>query len=354
MAGSQDKTEKPTDKRAREAREKGQIAKSKDLSAVLLLLASGWTIYWSASFIRAEFGRMVLSTWGNGFQLIHETWPIQSLLPGLVVQLLTMIGPVLLVGVLTSVLANVIQDKGLLFASKALQPKFSKLNPFQGLKQLFSTRSAVEALKSMLKFVIVGFVVYSVLRDESHSYIPLVQQDVLQIINVFGSLSMKMLMKVFAIMFVMSLADFGYQKWQHQKDMMMSKEEVKEEHKQAEGNPFIKSRIRSIQKSLARQRMMSKVSDATVVITNPTHYAVVLKYEKGMSAPLVVAKGVDHLARKIIQEARKHRVPVVRNPPLARALYSQVKLEGTIPLALYKAVAKVLAYIYQQKQTKQH
>jgi flagellar biosynthetic protein FlhB len=155
---------------------------------------------------------------------------------------------------------------------------------------------------------------------------------------------------VAAVMLFVSLADYGYQKWQHRKDLMMTKQEIKEEYKESEGNPQIKSRIRSIQKSLARQRMLSQVHKATMVITNPTHYAVAMTYSPEMDAPTVVAKGVDFLARRIIKIARRQGIPVIQNPPLARALYKQVRLDETIPATLYRAVAKVLAYVFQQKR----
>jgi len=155
---------------------------------------------------------------------------------------------------------------------------------------------------------------------------------------------------VAGIMLFLGFLDFLYQKWQTKKDLMMTRQETKEEHKQSEGNPQIKSKIRTLQRSLARQRMLSRVPKASVIITNPTHFAVALHYETGMEAPTVVAKGVDFLAQKIIAIGRKHGVSIVPNPPLARALYKQVNLEETIPVELYKAVAKILAYIYQQKQ----
>ncbi len=352
MSGSQEKTEKPTSKKEEDSRKKGQIAKSKDLSAVFLLLFGGVAVYFSTFLIFDGYRDMVIRLWGNGFNLEHESTFTQSTLRDLALSLFIMIAPVLIAVTGISVLINLLQNKGFMFTFEAIEPKFSKLNPLKGLKQLFSVRSLVEVVKSILKLAVVGAVVYVVLRSEQDVFLPLVRQETAQILGVIGRLSLKMLLMVCAIMIVVSLADYAFQKWQHQRDLKMSKHEVKEEHKQVEGDPFVKGRIRSIQRALAKQRMMSKVPDATVVITNPTHYAVALKYEVGMSAPQVVAKGVDAVAQRIIKIARKNRVSVVSNPPLARSLHKQVKVEGTIPLELYKAVAKIIAHIYQQKRMK--
>jgi len=178
----------------------------------------------------------------------------------------------------------------------------------------------------------------------------LTDRELVGILEALGHLTYRILIRVSGIMLVLSLLDYYYQRWQYTRDLKMTKQEVKEEGKQAEGNPQVKSRIRSLQFSMARKRMMANVPKASVVITNPTHFAIALMYSTGMEAPQVIAKGANHLARKIIEIARKSGVPIVQNPPLARALYKQVNLDDTIPLTLYKAVAKVLAYIYQQKK----
>jgi len=245
---------------------------------------------------------------------------------------------------------NLMQTKGFNLSFQAIQPKFSKLNPLQGFKRLLSLRSLIELGKSCVKISIIGYAIYSVLSSDRDLFMPLIGKEVVEIAQVFSHLTSKIVIRVAAIMLAVSLLDYYYQSWQHEKDLKMTKQEVKEEHKQTEGNPQIKGRIRAIQKSLARQRMMASVPKANVVITNPTHFAVALLYGPQMDAPKVLAKGADFLAQKIIELARKHKIPVVQNPPLARALYSQVKVEETIPVTLFKAVAKVLAFIYQQKK----
>jgi flagellar biosynthetic protein FlhB len=227
---------------------------------------------------------------------------------------------------------------------------FENLNPLSGFRRMFSLRSLTEFIKSVFKMAIVSYAVYSVLWPERVALSELAGREVADFLNLTGTLALKLLFRVAGIMLCLSFADFLYQRWQTRKDLMMTRQEIKEEHRQSEGNPQIKSKIRTVQRSLARQRMLSRIPKASVIITNPTHFAVVLQYETGMQAPIVVGKGVDFLAQKIIATGRKHGVSIVRNPPLARALYKQVKLDETIPIELYRAVAKILAFIYQQKQ----
>ena len=260
------------------------------------------------------------------------------------------IAPTVLAVTVAAVGLNLIQLKGFFFSFEAMRISLSNVNPLQGFKRFVSVRSLAELVKSLLKLAIVGYAVYTVIHAERHLLLSLVDQEVPAIISVAGNLSFKLVLRVAAVMLFVSLADYGYQKWQHRKDLMMTKQEIKEEYKESEGNPQIKSRIRSIQKSLARQRMLSQVHKATMVITNPTHYAVAMTYSPEMDAPTVVAKGVDFLARRIIKIARRQGIPVIQNPPLARALYKQVRLDETIPATLYRAVAKVLAYVFQQKR----
>jgi flagellar biosynthetic protein FlhB len=249
------------------------------------------------------------------------------------------------------VILNLAQMKGFIMSFEAMRMSFDNLNPLTGLKRMFSVRSLTELVKSIFKLLIISYAVYSVLWPERAALSELAGLEVYDFMCLTGTLALKLLFRVAGIMLALSVIDFLYQKWQTRKDLMMTRHEIKEESKQSEGNPQIKSRIRSIQRSLARQRMLSRIPKASVIITNPTHFAVVLRYEPGMEAPTLVAKGVDFLARKIIETGRKHGVAIVRNPPLARALYKQVKLDATIPVELYRAVAKVLAYIYQQKRS---
>ena len=348
---SQERTELPTGKRVNEAREKGQIAKSRDLTSVSVLIAGGVAIYLSRNLMLANFRLIFETAWSKDSFSVPGHFAASGLFTKILSSVFIMIAPVLITIVTTSVILNLVQVKGFIVSFKALRMSFGNLNPFSGLRRMFSLRSLTELVKSIFKMAIVSYAAYSVLWPERVVITGLAGREVADFLSLTGMLALKLLFRVAGIMFALSLLDFLYQKWQTRKDLMMTRQEVKEEHKQSDGNPQIKSKIRAIQRSLARQRMLSRIPKASVIITNPTHFAVALHYEPGMDAPTVVAKGVDFLARKIIETGRKCGVSIVPNPPLARALYKQVKLEETIPVELYRAVAKILAYIHQQKQS---
>ncbi|MEJ5363762.1 MAG: flagellar biosynthesis protein FlhB [Desulfosoma sp.] len=351
MAGAQERTEKPTGKRLAEARRKGNVPKSQELTS-LAVLCAGWL---AASFqikkFPEQFRALLDQLWPHGFALPESGLSGKALAVSVFQAFFLMAAPGILAALATAVAVNLVQLKGFLFAPKALEPKFSKLNPLNGLKRFAQVRFFAETAKSFLKILIIGCVLYSVFQSERESLATLVHHDLFGIGRETGRIVFRFVWKAGAFILVLAILDFAYQRWQYIKDLMMTKQEVKEEHKQSEGNPQIKSRIRSIQRTLARQRMMSKVPRATVVVTNPTHYAVALFYKEGLQAPKVVAKGMNLIAQNIIRIAREHRVPVVQNPPLARALYHQVKLDQVIPETLYRAVAKVLAYVYQQRRS---
>ncbi len=349
---SQDKSEQPTGKRLTEARNKGQIPKSRDLTSVCVLVTGGMAIYLSRNLIFSHFQALIEYLWSSHSFTHPGFFASSAFFIHIMLSLLSMVAPVVVAIVFTSVIVNFIQLKGFLFSLEALKVSFGNLNPLGGFKRMFSLRSLVELVKSILKSAIVFYAVYSVLWPERSALAQLTWGDTSGFLSFTGTLALKLLFRAAGFMLVVSFLDFFYQKWQNRKDLMMTKQEVKEESKQSEGNPQIKSKIRSLQRAIARQRMLGKVPKASVIITNPTHFAVALRYEPGMQAPVLVAKGVDFLARKIIAAGRRHGVSIVQNPPLARALYKQVKLDETIPVELYRAVAKILAYIYQQKQRK--
>ncbi|MBP8646576.1 MAG: flagellar biosynthesis protein FlhB [Syntrophobacteraceae bacterium] len=350
MAGSQEKTEKPSGKKLGEARSKGRVPKSVELNQLAVLGIGGVVLLFSAPAILDRFQQMVQGLWSVGFRPSWNDPLDAALFTQAATSFFVMIAPVVGTCFLVAVLINLLQLKGLILAFSAIKPNLSKLNPLAGFQRFVSLRSFLELAKSCIKLFIIGYLIYGALSSEYERLATVIYQEVGEILAVFGSLAWKIFVRVCGVMLVLSVLDFGYQRWQYMRDLRMTKQEVKEESKQSEGNPQIKGRIRSIQRNLARQRMMSAVPKASVVITNPTHYAVALLYESEMEAPRVVAKGLDHLARQIIKIARHHGVPVVQNPPLARALYQQVKLEATIPVNLYKAVARVLAYIYQRRK----
>ena len=347
---SQEKSEPPSGKKLHRAREQGQIPKSRDLTAVCVLITGGVAVYLSRNLMFANFQQIFISAWSEESFSVPGHFANSGLFTHTMALIIVMVAPVALSIVATAVMLNLTQMKGFILSFQAMRISLGNVNPFSGLQRMFSLRSVIEVVKSILKMATVAYAVYSTVWPERIALSGLAGREVSDFLSVTGMLALKLLFRVAGIMLALSLIDFLYQKWQTRKDLRMTKQEVKEELKQVEGNFETRRRIRTIQRTLFRQRMLSKIPKANVIITNPTHYAVALHYETGMEAPTVVAKGVDFLAQKIIAIGRKHGVSIVPNPPLARALYKQVNLEETIPVELYRAVAKILAYIYQQKQ----
>jgi flagellar biosynthesis protein FlhB len=267
-----------------------------------------------------------------------------------VFELAIIVMPLLLLFLVIGLASNIMQI-GFLFSSEAITPKFSKLNPITGFKNKFmSMRSLEQLVKTLVIMAIIIWVSYRAIMRELPVYPPLIGSDVGVIVLTFFHSSLRFLWDVLWIFIIIAAADFGFQKWQHSQDLMMTKQEVKDEYKQSDGNPLIKSRIRSIQIHMARRRMMRDVPKADVVITNPTHYAIALQYDRGkMIAPTVIAKGAGLVAAKIKEVARKASVPIIENKPLAQALHKSVDIGETIPETLYKAVAEILAYVYRLK-----
>ncbi|MCR5153519.1 MAG: EscU/YscU/HrcU family type III secretion system export apparatus switch protein, partial [Lachnospiraceae bacterium] len=237
---------------------------------------------------------------------------------------------------------------------KPLQPKLSKLNPLKGFKKIISKDKIFELIKAAFKILIIFYVAYSTLKGEVDKLKILYNLTLMQSIKLITDIVINMGLKISFFYFILGLADFIYQKMKFKKDMRMTKQEVKDEYKNTEGNPQIKGRIKSKMREVSMRRMMQKLPEADVVITNPTHFACALKYDKEKSkAPVLIAKGADHLAQKIKDVAKEHNIPIVENKPLARMLYSNVDIDSEIPSELYKMTAEVLAYVYQLKGEKQ-
>jgi flagellar biosynthesis protein FlhB len=350
MATTGDKSERPTGKRLRDSRKRGKVARSRELGVAVTCLGGSLAIYFSTGVVFSHMQLLLHELWGHGFRAAMDGNLTQTLFLQVAEHFFLMIAPVALVILTLGLATDIIQIGGFLIAWEALTPKFSNLNPLNGLKNLVSPRALVELVKSLLKLLVIVYIVFLIVREEQDRFLPLIETSVMDTVMFMGSLALKIAVRSSLAMLVLSALDYAYQRWQYTRDLMMTKQEVKEEHKQSEGNPQIKARIRSLQRSMARRRMMAKVPKATVVITNPTHYAVALQYHKGLEAPKVVAKGQNLIAQRIKQLARKNHVPVVSNPPLARALYQQVDLDKEIPITLYRAVAKVLAFVFQQRE----
>jgi len=259
--------------------------------------------------------------------------------------LVPIVVPILGVGML----ANLVQI-GFLFTPQPLTPKLDRLNPVTGFKRLFSRRSLVELVKGILKLIIVGYVAYLTIRGEYKDIFPLIDQDIGQIAAFVGGVTFRTGIRTALALLVLALFDYAFQRWEYERELRMTKREVKDELKQAEGDPQVRSRIRSIQLRIARQRMMKAVPEADVVITNPVSLAVALRYSpEAMSAPTVVAKGARLMAEKIREVAERHGVPIVVNPPLAQGLYRSVEVGMEIPYEFYQVVAEILAYVYRLK-----
>ena len=345
----QDRTEEPTPKRRAEARKKGQIARSRDLSASLVLIASlGVLTFWSSS-MGTKSAALVRSS-------------LEGLRPGLVTpaQVSTLflksglavgqlLAPIWLCLILTAILANCLQG-GWIFSTERLAPDLSRLQFFGGLKRLFSGTSLVELAKSLAKVSFIGLIMYYFFESRVGNLLLLVHQDTSQLLSLLKSTSFQISARVVFLLLFLGILDYFYQRYTFEKNLRMTKQEVKDEMRQVEGDPRVKARLRSLMQQLSSQRMMAAVPQADVVVTNPTRLAIALKYDSTtMIAPQVVAKGRGFVALKIIALAQENGVPRVENRALARSLFRQVEVGGTIPTSLYRAAAEVLAYIYSLK-----
>lgn len=350
MAGeqSQDKTEQPTGKKLADARQKGNVAQSREIPSVLILSGSIGVLFFAGSWM---FGRLT-----NMMRIIYQRAGTLNMAPDTMHSLfweiffdgVVVLIPLMLVVMTAGVVGNVAQF-GFLITGEKLTPNLAKLNPITGLKKLVSLRSLVELAKSIIKLVIISGIAFLVINRYLDQIPGLMQLSVGDILGFIGQVSFQMCLYTCMVLLLMAVLDFAYTKWQHQQDLKMTKQEVKDEYKQREGDPSVKARIRSVQREMARQRMMEAVPEATVVITNPTHLAIALKYEEGMQAPTVVAKGAGFVAQKIKSIAIENDIPLVENKPLARTMFKSAEIGDFIPADLYRAVAEILAYVYRLK-----
>lgn len=346
---SEDKTEEATPRKKSEARKKGQIAKSKEVGLALTLLASTIIIATLGEFTATSLKDTMVGFLSHylNLELNYNTLSNITLitLGRLAQTILPVAVPIMVVGVF----ANFLQS-GFIFTKEPLKPDFKKLNPINGFKRMFSLRSIVELLKDIAIITVVGFVGYKYVKDNFINILNLGTLRPWAMIQTMMDLSVGIFFRITLIMIFISVADYMYQKYQYNKDLKMTKQEVKEEYKQDEGDPQIKSKIKQKQREMAMRRMMQEVPKATVVVTNPTHIAVALKYEKGDNAPLVVAKGADNVAIRIKDIAKENEVPIMENKPLARLIFNEVEINEEIPMEMYEAVAEILALVYKIKK----
>lgn len=346
-----EKTEDPTAKRQSEAREKGQVAKSTELNSVFIVLAAFQTLKIAGVYMYDELYRYMqymFSHLNTGDFTIEF---LQELCADFMLVFLKVSLPVLMVVLVISLIISYLQV-GFLFNMDAILPSPDKitLNPAKMFEKMFSKRTLVELVKSFFKATVFTYLLYHFILQEIDGISKLVGVELIDSLRFTATLIIDLIYKIVAVMLILGVLDYIFQSWDHKESLKMSKQEVKEENKQMEGNPEIKSKIKERQRALAMRRMMQEVPKASVVVTNPTHYAVALRYEKNMAAPVVVAKGQDLIAQRIKEIAAEHKVVIVENKPVARALYSSVDIGQIVPPELYQAVAEVLAYVYKLKR----
>jgi len=347
---NQEKTERATPKRRRDARKKGQVALSKEISSAFVLLVALVVFYFSGSWMFSKVILLMREAFQNIETLNLTSSSFQPFLINIINQFILIISPLVCAIMVMGIISNVVQT-GFLFSTEAITFKLSKINPVKGLKRLYSLRSLVELVKSLTKISLVGGIAFFVLKSRFDNVLGLIQLDVLRILTFIASEASIVGFYTFGFLVVLAIFDYAFQRWHHEKDLRMTKQEVKEEMKHTEGDPKIKARIRSIQQEMSRNRMMAMVPDATVVITNPTHLSIALKYDtEDMLAPKVIAKGAGIIAEKIKEVATQNNIPIVEEKNLARILYKTVEINSYIPIELYQAVAEIIAYVYKLGQ----
>lgn len=351
FAGGGEKTEKATPKRKQEARKKGQVLHSREITSALLLLIvflsvkllGSYMYNEMAAFLRLFTGEQALSFDSDS---VNE---ILRLFSQVLLQLLKIVGPLFGIALVVGVVASYVQV-GALFTIEPLRPKFSNLNPINGIKRIFSLRGLAELIKSLLKIIVVGVVAWNSLRGEEINIVKLMDQDLAVAGSYIFTTAIDIAVKICVIMVIIGILDYGFQWWQYEKDLRMSKQEIKEEYREMEGSPEIRQRIRQKQREISMRRMLTEVPKADVVITNPTHLAIAVRYDpKKAPAPVVVAKGQDYLAQRIKEVAKASNVEIVENKPLAQALFKAADIGQQVPPDLYQAVAEILAFVYQLK-----
>ncbi len=345
----EERSEEATQTRRDEFRRKGQVAYTRELSTALVLLVVALSIYGLSGYFIRELFELFETSFGSGLvaSVREGDMMAASMLAGR--KLMNLLVPSMGVALLVTVGSSIAQF-GLLQVEDALTPNFERIDPLQGMKKLLGLKNVVEAIKSLLKILLIGGIAYLVLKAEFTRIPMLSQAGVSDVAAYMGRLSVKLFGFVGFAILCLALADYMFQRWNLEKQMMMTKQEVREENKSREGDPMIKARIRKIQRDVANRRMMSKVPTADVVITNPTHIAIALKYDANLPAPQVIAKGADAIAERIKAIAAENKIPVVENKPLARTIFKTIKIGQVIPRELYVAVAEVLSYVYKLKR----
>ena len=352
LFADEEKTEKATPKKRREAREKGQVLKSQEITSVLLLIATfvGLKIFGSYMYNNIiKFTNHSLTEYNN-IQDFFTIKGINLMFTELIIITAQIVAPIAAIALLVGLISNYMQV-GFLFTTKNLGIKLNRINPIEGFKKIFSPKSLIEFFKSILKIFAVSYVIFSYILSEIKNINKLFDMELTAVIVYLGNTTFGIVLRAAGVLAFIAVIDYIYQWWDFEKNLKMSKKEVKEEYKQVEGDPHIKSKIKEKQRQMAMTRMMQDVPKADVIITNPTHYAVALKYDKEKcDAPFLLAKGMNTVAENIKKVALESDIPMVENKPLAQGLYKNVEIGDIIPEELYQAVAEVLAYVYGLKE----
>jgi flagellar biosynthetic protein FlhB len=343
------KTEEPTQKRIDDSRKKGQVAKSQEVNHWFMILGGAIFLMTFVPMLMTDLNEMLVKFIERPHDLPIGDAGYNLLLKDTAWGMIGALTPVMLLLIATALAAGLVQN-GFLFAPESIKPKLEKISLKAGFKRMFSVKSIVEFLKGVAKLTIVTVVGVAVLWPEFAGFERLIGMEILASLDVLHLLVIRLVIGVLAIVSLIAGMDFLFQRVQHTKQMRMSLQDIKDEMKQSEGDPLIRARLRQIRRERAQNRMMQAVPEASVIIANPTHFAVALKYEQGaMNAPIVLAKGIDHLALKIREIAEENNIPIVRNPPLARALHATAEIGDEIPGEHFQAVAEVIGYIMRLK-----
>ena len=345
-SSSEEKTEEPTSRRLSKAREEGQVARSTELPAAAVTIAALGFLFLTGGVLVSKLAEAFASGFNFDRKLVHSPNLLPAIFAHEILESFILIAPLLLLTAAVAIAASGATG-GYLFSLKAVSPKASKLNPLNGIKRMFGTKALVELAKALLKFFLVAGMVTWVLSDNITTLDSLGKMAFEPGMKVAGDMLSKSALIMACSLIIIALIDVPFQKWQHMKQMRMTKQEVKDEMKDMEGRPEVKAQIRRRQREMSNSRMIDRVKDADVVITNPEHFAVALSYDpNGDSAPILLAKGADAVAARIREQAEKHGIEIFQAPPLARALYFTTDLERPVPEDLYYAVAQVIAYIF--------
>jgi len=345
----EEKTEQPTPRTRQRARERGQVAKSRELTGTIVLLVGFLTLFVIIKWWGVISAGLFYDTLGNLSKVSVTAEGMKDLSLYSIRMIFAYMWPIFLATAAAAILLNLAQTRGIM-SLEPIRPKLSNINPIQGVRRMFSTRGFVELLKAVLKVVLVGVVAYIYIRSNLTSIVQAQTLEPTAYLPFFGNHALRLGLWIIAMLILLAILDYLYQYYQFEKDMMLTRTEAKEEYKQMEGDPLVRSRIRQRQRQIALSRMLREVPRADVVITNPIRVAVALRYESDMPAPQVVAKGKGAIAERIIALAKEFKVHVHRDPPLARALYQMVDVGDIIPYDFFVAIAEILAYVYRTKK----